>query len=245
MRTRPKTTLDPHLYTQVGLDSSALTMLGTVVHQPKVPGRYRGVVHYGPEVRAVFFVNADPDSPAAQATIDLARLDPPPSAAPDGECCSDGSRAATEFSVNPRGYLLFHVSAGAGGYYVHLRRIDAKEEDRGYDTRILRDGDIFTAMLLRPGVYSITNTQTRARTRAVVAYPVVGSEAYVPPPPIRLVCGKDAFEHTGTLELGVGQGLLFEAKSPSHLQIKLEQADDGPPRKRQRTSLRRQSLKSS
>ena len=47
-------TFDPHLFTQIGLDSGSLTMLGTVVHSFAQPGEYRCVVHEGPDVKASF-----------------------------------------------------------------------------------------------------------------------------------------------------------------------------------------------
>jgi hypothetical protein len=237
MGTRLKTTLDPNLYTQIGLDSGALSMLGTIVHQVKEAGQYRGALHVGPEVKAVFTVSADDDSPAAQATVDLARLEGVPTAATpaaDGGCCGGGEANASpsgqRYTVNPRGYLLFHVSGGAGGYYVHLRRVDAADDDKGYDTRTLRGGDLFTAMILRPGRYSIVNALAQSRTEAVVHYPRVGDKAYVPAAPVRVECTAKGLEHPGRLELGVGQGLIFHAQVPARIEIRLEKVDDGPER---------------
>ena len=37
-------TFDRNLFTQIGLDSASLTMLGTIVHSFPQPGEYRGVV---------------------------------------------------------------------------------------------------------------------------------------------------------------------------------------------------------
>jgi len=236
MGIRLKTTLDPNLYTQIGLDSGALTMLGTIVHRVKEAGQYRGALHVGPEVKAVFSVSAEDDSPAAQATVDLSRLERLPAAplsATDEGCCggeAKGSSGGHRYTVNPRGYLLFHVSSGAGGYYVHLRRVDAPDGDKGYDTRTLSGGDLFTAMILRPGRYSIVNALARSRTEAVVHYPRVGEKAYVPAAPLRVECTANGLEHPGRLELGVGQGLIFHAQVPARIEIRLETPDDGPER---------------
>jgi hypothetical protein len=237
MTTRLKTTLDPNLYTQIGLDSGSLTMLGSIVHQLGEPGQYRGAVHQGPDVKAVFFITADPKSPVAQVTVDLAALDrvqsSPPATGEGDCCCSDkkDSPTAKTYTVNPRGYVLFHVSGGSGGYYVHLRRADAPENDKGYETRVLKGGDVFTAMILRPGTYAVSNSVTKAAVEVVVKYPPPpGKTPYVPGPPVRIDCTANGFEPKGRIELGVGQGMAFTARVNSRIQIKLEKPDDGPPR---------------
>ena len=237
MRIRLKTTADPNLYTQIGLDNGSLTMLGTIVHQLEGPGEYRAAVHRGPEVKAVFTITADSKSAIAQVTVDLARLEKSqqtPKEAGEESCgCKGASREAStgnHYTVNPRGYVLFHVAGGEGGYYVHLRKIDAPDSDKGYDTRTLREGDVFTAMILRPGTYAIVNALTKARAQAVVRYPTIEKQPYVPPAPVRIDCTAKNFEHAGIINLGVGQGMIFQARTPSRIEIKLENADDGPPR---------------
>src|SRR5262245_22565056 len=121
-------TFDPYLFTQIGLDSGSLTMLGTVVHSLSQPGEYRGVVHQGTDVKAAFSISSDKASAVAQVSIDLASLvSGPGKSHPEGcACCKDspGDQGSGRFAVNPRGYVLFHLSHGAGGYYVHLRRAD-------------------------------------------------------------------------------------------------------------------------
>jgi hypothetical protein len=198
-------------------------------------------------VKAVFFLTADPKSPVAQATVDLAALDreqSAPTAAGEGDCCCSGAKdspSRNSYTVNPRGYVLFHVSGGSGGYYVHLRRIDAPENDRGYETRTLKNGDAFTAMILRPGTYSVRNALTKAAAEVVVKYPPPpGDKPYVPAAPVRFECTSSGFEHKGRIELGVGQGMVFTARVDSRIEIKLEKPDDGSPRPdRGRTGFRK------
>jgi hypothetical protein len=237
MTIRLKTTLDPNLYTQIGLDSASLTMLGTIVHSLSLPGEYRGALHSGADVKAVFFITADNNSPVAQVTVDLAGLEKAQSSVPSSEgersCgCAGGSKdpSGSRYTVNPRGYVLFHVRSGQGGYYVHLRRIDAAENDKGYDSRTLNNGDAFTAMILRPGTYSIRNTLTKAAAEVMVHYPKVGDKPYVPPPPVRIECTAGGFDTEGRIEVGVGQGLIFHARTDSRIEIKLDKPDDGPAR---------------
>jgi len=225
-------TLDRNLFTQMGLDSGSLTMLGTLVHSFMKPGEYRGVVHDGPEVKAVFTISVDNHSPDAQVSIDLASLvEGTDSAQPDGAACCPGSGAKSHeprrFVVNPRGYVLFHVSKGAGGYYVHVRRADADQKDMGYDSRSMAEGDVFTAIVLRPGAYSIVNRSTGAQGELIVAYPKRGERRYQPPAPLRVVCSGKSFEPS-RLKTDPGQGVIFECRAPSRIQIKLEKPDDGP-----------------
>ena len=73
-------TFDRNLFTQIGLDSGSLTMLGTVVHSFGEPGEYRGSVRRGKEGAAVFYISVDKNSPVAQVNIDLAALTNPPAA---------------------------------------------------------------------------------------------------------------------------------------------------------------------
>ncbi len=251
MTTRLKTTLDPNLYTQIGLDSGSLTMLGTIAHPLGEAGEYRGALHLGADVKAVFFITADSNSPIAQATVDLAGLEKAQSgssaSAGEESCgCADGSTQGSsgkKYTVNPRGYVLFHLQSGQGGYYVHLRRIDAAENDKGYDTRTLKNGDAFTAMILRPGTYSIKNVAGKGAAQVVVHYPKVGDKPYVPPAPVRIECTANGFDTKGKLELGVGQGLVFHARTDSRIEIKLEKADDGPARTdRGRSGFRKHQL---
>jgi hypothetical protein len=226
-------TFDRNLFTQIGLDSASLTMLGTIVHSFSQPGEYRGVVHEGAQVKAVFTISSDTRSANAQASIDLASLVPGEDAPhpEDCACCKGVSKSQTPrtFVVNPRGYVLFHVSRGSGGYYVHARHTDADEKDKGYDSRALAEGDVFTAIVLRPGTYSVVNSLTGAKAELVVTYPKRGESQYRAPAPIRVVCHQRSFDPE-RLQIDPGQGVIFESRSQSRIQITLEKPDDGPTR---------------
>ena len=221
-------TFDRNLFSQIGLDSGSLTMLGAVIHSFHEPGEYRGSVSTEGEGQAVFYISVDKESPAAQVNIDLSTLTQPSETAKDCGC----GEPQNHFSVNPRGYAVFHVSGGAGGFHVHVRRARENAEEKIFDSRNLDDGDIFSAVILRPGTYAVTNAHTRARAQIVVPYPKVGETPYRPPAPVRVQATQEHFEPR-RIELYPGQGLLFECKTPSRIKIELEKADDGPgtPRK--------------
>jgi hypothetical protein len=226
------TTFDRFMFTQVGLDSAALTMLGTVVHTPRVPGQYRGTVRAGGLPEATFYVSVDPQCAVAQVNIDLASLMAPASATTQaaGDCgCGSGDGEAggsPRFVVHPKGYIVFHVSGGAGGYSVNLRRAEEDVEHKAYDTRQLQAGDIFAAVVIRPGTYAMKNLVSGAQGELTVAYPVIGKTAFKPPPALHVDCGK-TFEPRA-VHLLPSQGLNVHVLEAAHLKIELLRADDGP-----------------
>ena len=157
-----KMTFDKNLFTQVGLDSGSLTMLGGVTHRFLEPGQYRGVVYQGKEILGGFYISVDKDSAAAQANIDLAAFEgssatPATSSGNSGcGCQPGGTHAPAKFELNPKGYAVFHVSAGPGGYAVRVgKAVEDPKEQNQFDSRELKGDDIFSAFILRPGTYSV------------------------------------------------------------------------------------------
>jgi hypothetical protein len=227
-------TFDRNLFTDGGLDSGSLTMLGSVIHTFREAGEYKGTVRRGDAILSTFYLSADKNSAIAQVNIDLAALTEPKSSGSSAKCCHDHKGDQHRFVVNPRGYAVFHVSGGKGGYYVHTEKvIEGKDTDqRVFDSRKLSDADVFSGTIIRPGTYSVTNLLTKARAEVVVSYPVIGKTAYRPPAPVRVKSSKDYLEPK-RVELKPGQGLLFDCETPSRIKIELEKADDGPKQKRE------------
>jgi hypothetical protein len=217
-------TFDQNLFTQVNLDSGSLTMLGSVIHSFPEPGEYRGSVHKAKGEQAVFYITVDKDSSVAQANIDLASLREY-SSATQGDCCGDSQE--NRFTVNPKGYVVFHVSSGTGGFSVHVRRAQEDPKEKVFNSEVLGAGDFFTASILRPGTYSVVNRQGKVRAELVVSYPVVGKTAYRPPAPVHVPVGPNGFE-PARLELKPGQGVVFDIKAKSRILIELQKPDDGP-----------------
>jgi hypothetical protein len=211
--------IDRNMFTQVDRDSGSLTMLSYIVHSFGEPGEYRGTVH-GQGRQAVFYVTVDKESPVAQVDIDLAALMDP---AGDEEC---GGRSKNHFTVNPRGYAVFSVSGGPGGYNFRIRQALDDLDTPVFDSQKLGKGDYFAATILRPGRYSVTNVHTKARTELVVPYLVRGEKKYQPPGPLRVRSNGDYFEQK-EMRLMPAQGLVFECEGPSRFKIKLEEPDDG------------------
>lgn len=227
-------TLDRNFFTQIGLDSASLTMLGVIVHSFGEPGEYRGVVTGKGQDSATFSVSVDPSSAVASVNIDLAALAgtaPASSQGGDSDCCcgkqdqSPGG-AGPRYVVHPKGHAVFRVSGGAGGYAVNLRKAVDDRDVRAYDSRMLQSGDIFSAVILRPGRYSVRNELGDARAEVTVSYPGTGETAYKPPPPEVVQLGRKM--EPSRIVLKPMQGLNFHIDTEARVVIELEEPDDGP-----------------
>jgi hypothetical protein len=231
-----KLTFDKNLFMQVGLDSGSLTMLGGVTHRFMESGQYRGVAYRGKETLGNFYINVDKNSPVAQANIDLAIFEKNPTTAAGTSAsgtscgCEEGVTGETRFELNPKGYAVFHVSRGAGGYSVRVAKAaeDPKEQNQ-FDNRELKREDIFSAVIIRPGTYSVTNTLAKGNGEVTVSYPKAGKTPYRPPSPISVECSASGFE-PAKVEVQPGQAVLFHCKVPSRIKLELRKADDGPTR---------------
>jgi hypothetical protein len=220
-----KLSFDVNLFTQIGLDSGALTMLGTIVHKFPEPGEYRGILYHDQKIQAIFRITVDKNIPVAQVNIDLATLNQ--TSSNRCEYCTTAHNNEKHFIVNLEGYALFHVSRGSGGYSVRIEKAEKDTQQKPFFTGELNEGDFFSAILLRPGTYSVTNKNTNARSEIVVDYPVIGKQPYRPPDPIRVRCTKNSVDPS-TIKLKPTQGLIFQFNVPSRIRIELLKGDDGP-----------------
>ncbi len=213
---------DSHLFTQFGLDSAKLTMAASVIHSFGEAGQYRGTVRRGAGPEATFYVSVDKHCAVAQENIDLARIVAgPPNA---GDCCGAGGEH--RFVVHPKGYVLFHVGGGAGGFSVNVRIASDEPDLPAYDTqRQLLPGDRFAGVLLRPGTYVMRNLLTQAEGELVVAYPVLGKTPNRPSP-VSIESG--AYFEPRRVELVPAQGIVFDIQQAAHIQVELVRPDDGP-----------------
>lgn len=216
-------TFDRNVFTQMGLDSGALTMLSAVTHSFPEAGEYRGTVRNDKgEGLAVLYISADKDSPVAQVTIDLASLIKNSFPGKEDGTCDGG---VNRFTVNPKGYAVFHVSKGSGGYNVHIRKAE-KETQQIFDSRHLQDKDIFSGVIIRPGLYIVNNEYSKAKAEIVVSYPKIEKTAYRPPGPLRVIVSEKGFV-PDKIELKPGQGFSFDCKTSSRIKIELREPYDG------------------
>ena len=148
-----------HLFTQTSLDSGSLTMLGAVIHNFSEPGQYLGTVLWRDEAVGSFHLTVDKECPEMQVNIDLATLHRAASERRESE--------RKRFVVKAGGYAIFHVSHGAGGYTVRVGKLGQEREAKLFDSHELNEGDLFAATLIRPGVSSVTNVNTKTKIFAI------------------------------------------------------------------------------
>jgi hypothetical protein len=216
-------TFDRNFFTQIGLDSGAITMLGVVVHSFGDPGEYRCTVRREDQTEATFYISVDKNSAVAAVNIDLAKLVNPDKGS--GKCCP--GQDMPHFVVHPRGYAVFYVSGGPGGYSVSARRADEDRDVKAYDTRELQDGDIFAAVVLRPGTYSVRNTLSDAQAQLRVVVPVVGDIPRELPAPHEVDVGTEIEPRRIELQ-PLRQGINFHVQGSARIVIELTESDDGP-----------------
>ncbi|MDP2663616.1 MAG: hypothetical protein Q8R28_23115, partial [Dehalococcoidia bacterium] len=174
---------------------------------------------------ARFQLAVDKESAAMQVDIDLATVN----AAPREECpCKEGSGGGLRrYVVNPKGYVVFHVSRGPGGYAVRVARVAGEHQGKPFDSRELQEGDLFAVTLIRPGAYSVSNLSNKARGEIVVAYPKAGKAPFSPPEAISIECTEKTLRPE-KIRIEAAQGQVFRFKTPSRIRIELVKGDDGP-----------------
>ena len=223
-----KTMINRFMFSQVNFDSGSLCVLASVVHKFPEAGKYHGAILRGADVvgRFSIVVGEQPTptatSPAEQQSvrIDLRQLDLPVSKHLESQTCNC-------FVLKPGGYAVFYVSTGAGGYAVEIRKT-GKEcgGAKVFDSRELKEEDMFTATVIRPGTYSIANVSTKAKGELVVAYQEIGK---IPrqPEAVAIECTENALT-PNKIRINPTQTLVFRFKTPSRIKIELIKPEDRP-----------------
>lgn len=217
--------INHHLITQTSLDSGSLTTLGTLVHKFPEPGEYSGTVLLGMDTVGLFRLTVDKECPAMQVNINLATVNS--SNFKQYMCNSNQLEKEPRFAVNPKGFVVFHVSHGAGGYAVCVNKFDTNSNIKLFDSRELEEGDLFAVTLIRPGTYSVIDVNNKVKGEIVVSFPKSRNAPYHPPQPVYI-------EFTGTtfkpdkIEIEAAQGQVYSFKTLSRLKIELIKPDDSP-----------------
>jgi hypothetical protein len=220
-----KAGINPFIFSQINLDSASLTMLTSVVHKVSESGIYDGTIQRGSDTVGRFRV-AVSDSPPEkcaiesknQVNVDLKSLDLP--VADHIE-----SQLKNCFQVRTGGYVVFHLSNGAGGYAVELRKTGTEGCGKIiFDSRKLKENDHFVATPLRPGTYSVINVETKAKAELIVAYPEVGK---IPKQPqaTKVECSQNAITPE-KIKINPTESLLFSFKVPSRIKIEIVKPED-------------------
>lgn len=222
-----KAYINHHLFTEQPLDSAKLTMATSVIHNFSEPGTYFGSIRAAEKTRSNFHLLVDEKYPAMQVTIDLA--DSGKTAAADCDCKTE-KEDGRHYEVNPKGFVVFYVSGGAGGYAIHVTgKVTRSSEPVVFDSKDLYAGDIFAVSLLRPGTHIVSNNMG-TKAQITVQYPggKNGRERYNRAPPVNIRCTESGFNPSEVV-VEAAQGLVFriETKSASRIRTELSRADDG------------------
>jgi len=214
------------IFTQTNLDSGELTMLGSVIHNFSEPGEYLGTVLLRDETVGRFNLTVEEGCPTVQANIDLATLHKPEPAQ-----CKDEPQK--RYVVNPKGYAVFYVSKGTGGYSVVVGKIQNKGESKlAFNSRELGEGDMFAVTMIRPGIYSVLNEKNDAKAEITVRYPKIGKVPYRPPTPVTINCtGKRLTPNK--IDIQPAQGQVYKIQTPSRIKIELIRPIDGSSEEKQ------------
>lgn len=230
-----------HVLFQTRWDSGAVNGLAAVAHRLAAPGQHHLTVLKGAETIGEFPLTVldrvaedrpigpppDCSSPAAaalpaqrrQLRVNLAALRAP-------GALNGSMPHLPPFEARPTGYAIFEAPEDEVGYTVTAKAPTGTAAEP-FDSRRLCEGDYYLVNLLRPGVYRVSNALTGAQGRIVMAYPVIGATPYRPPDPLTIVCAAQGFDPP-TAILAPAQGLVFQFKVPSRIEIELVEPDDGP-----------------
>lgn len=227
-REKKKVTLNRAMFTQRPLESSALTVLTTLLHHFPEPGVYElfarregQVIHRGP-IQVIGEKPSDsrdiqPGKAPYQINVDLATLGRPASAG-----C--GCESEESYILNTGGVIGFYVSSGTGRYTVTITQITGEKKLIWLDSALaVPPGDFFAVTLVRPGIYVVTNRLADSQTKIQVTLPRQG-EGYRPDQATLIQARLGRFE-PDSASIYAGQSLVFQAAVPSQFVVELVQAD--------------------
>jgi hypothetical protein len=208
------------LLTTSTFDSGALGVLAYVVHQFP-PGRYHAIVQRDGQNAGSTRFRVDDASASLQLTIDLASVATPLRASA-AACACQASAAVEVPTLSPKGYVLFHVSGGAGGYSVVAREESGAAP--GFDSTTLSEGDLFAVSLLEPATYSMANQAGNAAGEIQVTPVPEGTNPRTLPAQYVDVTS-DSFD-PATVSVHSAQGLVFRIKGPARVVINKQPGEE-------------------
>jgi hypothetical protein len=222
-----KADINYHIFRQTIVDSGELTQLGAVARQFPNAGQFLGTVLYKEKPVGRFYLSVDAGCLTTQLNVDLATV-----AGVRGIGTLSQERVIEPFVVRTEGSALFYVSRGPGGFAVTLTKFDRGNEEpvEVFDSRALKQGELFAVTLIRPGRYKVSNLNTGATGEIVVAYPRARGDRMLQDDPITIQCIDRGFDPSSIhIDAAQGQAYLIQTRMPAQIRIELVVADDGPP----------------
>ncbi|AIF82638.1 hypothetical protein NTE_00557 [Candidatus Nitrososphaera evergladensis SR1] len=221
--------INRHLFTQVNVDSGSLSILSAVIHRFAQPGEYEGIVMKGPIKTQRFTVTVVEDNNIISSSSQAAAATNTNAAAAEQIKVDLKDTASDRFTLRRGGYGVFYVSTGPGGYVVEIRKYEKGSQVKVFDSSELKEDDIFSTTIIRPGTYSVTNTLNNAKAELMVNYPEIG-KTQRNPQPIKIECTAQNQINPNRIRIDPSQGLVFTSKTPFRIKIELTKPEDRPSR---------------
>ncbi|MEJ5292422.1 MAG: hypothetical protein WHS82_02405 [Candidatus Methanosuratincola sp.] len=211
--------INRNVLAQCTLDSGSLGPMVALLHRFSEPGCYNAVLNQGEVAYATFTLIVDKNATASPATINLCEASP----------C---------YTVSPETYVVFSAPCDPGGLSVAVWRAVGGAKSAVFDSRMLGEGDIFAATLLRPGTYSASN-QYGAKcaislTRAAkgLARQVIGKRVRLSSRAEcqRVDCTRESFA-PDKVSAETSQPILFAVRTKEpclRIKVTLEASEDSP-----------------
>jgi hypothetical protein len=227
------------LFSQTNIDSGSLSTHSTIVHKFAAPGGYEGIVIQGSAIVGRFTLSVIEDRTVSKSSLSSSTL-----SVKDSNTASqrpeenqqindasdqiniDLSSTTDRYTLKKDGYGVFFVSTGAGGYSIEINRFEKGLQRKSFDSKELSDGEIFSAMVIRPGTYSITNTVNNSKSDLVVNYPELGKMKKILTP-INIECKAKEIVPS-KINIDPSQGLIFSIRTLSRIKIELTKPEDRP-----------------
>jgi len=199
----------------ISMHSNALSILYSIAHPCEKEGAFVGMVFKGKQVVAQFKLNVNSENSNSQVNIDISSL-----------VAGKKGHKRHDFFLTPSGFAMFYVSAGESLYVVELREAESESKRPFYSTKTLQKGDVYSAMLIRPGLYNVTNTKTKDKATYTVLVPEGGQKAILSAQPLLVNCTKRGFT-ANSESVPVSEGILFVIETASVITIDLFKNEKG------------------
>ncbi len=223
------------LFSQTNIDSGSITPHSTLVCKFPDTGEYQGVVMKGTGIVSRFRLRvlekrpldrspslSTTNSREASQHIDENKQVNDTS----NQINIDLSNITNIYTLKKGDYVVFYVSTGAGGYSIELYRFEKGSQIKTFDSKELKNGVIFSAMVIRPGTYLITNTINNAKADLVVNYPELGKMKKILTPINVESNSKEIVPNK--INIDPSQGLIFKINALSRIKIELTKPEDRP-----------------
>ena len=223
------------LFSQTTIDSGSLTPHSTLVCKFTDPGEYQGIIMKGSGIVSRFKLNVLDERPSSRlsslSTInskETSQLTDVNKQVSDtsNQINIDLSNIMSTYTLRKGDYAVFYVSTGAGGYSIEIYRFEKGSQIKTFDSKELKDGVIFSAMVIRPGTYLITNTINDAKAELVINYPELGKMKKILIP-INIESNTKEIV-PNKINIDPSQGLIFRINTLSRIRIELTKPEDRP-----------------